>query len=290
MKVLYTSDIHAHPSHLESTFRQALAHAVDALIIGGDLIPHYLSDSVSDGVLKAQIQYLKNTLIPAAAGFRKQRDVPVYLDLGNDDYMDSRRALLPHDGELFHLIHMKRLPLTDGLDIVGYMMVPPTPFARKDWEKPDVPGRPYPKGTFVVRDGHRSRDGCLESTRLDWKSPDTMEADLTHLSKLIQRPFVFVSHSPPYETPLDLVTAGQHVGSAAVRRFIERWSRKGDLIVSLHGHIHESPIRSGETAVKFGRSICLNPGQGSTGPDTFHYALLHLRGGASPALERYETH
>lgn len=290
MRIFYTSDIHAHPSHLESTFRQALAHDVDALIIGGDLVPHHLPGAVSAGILESQIRYLEEILIPAVRRFRFQREARVYMDLGNDDYMDSRRALVAHDGTLFHLIHMKRVPLGEGLDLLGYMMVPPTPFARKDWEKPDIQGRPYPKGAFVVRDGHRSKNGRLEGVRLDWTSSDTMEADLNRLSQSIRRPFIFVSHCPPYQTPLDLVGAGRHVGSVAVRRFIEKWSGRGELITSLHGHIHESPVRSGETSVKFGNCVCLNPGQGNTGAESFRYAIISVNLGASPALESYETH
>ncbi len=47
---------------------------------------------------------------------------------------------------------------------------------------------------------------------------------------------VFVPHAPPVGTALDRLRDGRHVGSTAVRDFIER--RKPDLVVC--GHIHEA--------------------------------------------------
>jgi Icc-related predicted phosphoesterase len=47
---------------------------------------------------------------------------------------------------------------------------------------------------------------------------------------------VFVPHAPPYNTALDKVFSGKHVGSTAVREFIER--RQPDVAVC--GHIHEA--------------------------------------------------
>jgi len=47
---------------------------------------------------------------------------------------------------------------------------------------------------------------------------------------------VFVPHAPPYGTRVDIIHAGIHVGSTAVRDFIE--DHQPDLV--LCGHIHES--------------------------------------------------
>ena len=93
------------------------------------------------------------------------------------------------------------------------MCVPPTPFGRKDWEKPDTGDFPYPPENFVRLAGVVSDTGRLAATQMDPATGDTMESDLEKLSEKIRRPFVFVSHSPPYGTPLDLLDNGVHVGS-----------------------------------------------------------------------------
>lgn len=62
---------------------------------------------------------------------------------------------------------------------------------------------------------------------------------------------IFVSHEPPYNTMCDLTRAGQHVGSRAVRDFIERV--KPLLVVC--GHIHES-----RAIDEIGETKIVNPG------------------------------
>jgi len=47
---------------------------------------------------------------------------------------------------------------------------------------------------------------------------------------------VLVAHTPPFDTALDRIHSGKHVGSTAVRQFIEQ--RAPDVV--LCGHIHES--------------------------------------------------
>jgi Icc-related predicted phosphoesterase len=171
---------------------------------------------------------------------------------------------------------MERYPLTDDIDIVGYMNVPPTPFNRKDWEKPDTPQAPFSTGNDVRLPGVVSSSGVLEKTTIDLNSSDTIEHDLNRLSEIIEKPFIFVSHTPPYYTDLDVIYNGLNVGSLSVRHFIEKWSMDGKLIASLHGHIHESPRRSGSISTMINNVLCINTGQGNGHRSLFRYAILKL--------------
>jgi Icc-related predicted phosphoesterase len=108
-----------------------------------------------------------------------------------------------------------------------------------------------------------TRTGRIRETVLDLNSGDTMEKDLQRLSAHIQRPFIFVAHCPPWDTPLDVLSNGQHAGSLSIRQFVEHWSREGRMVASLHGHIHESPRVSGAIHTRFHRTLCINPGQQS---------------------------
>ncbi|MEA1948608.1 MAG: hypothetical protein U9N83_15040, partial [Thermodesulfobacteriota bacterium] len=214
--------------------------------------------------------------IPAIKEFRKQRDIPIYLDFANDDFIGNRYILENHDGKLLYLLHMRKHKLTDNVDIIGYMNVPPTPFTRKDWEKPDSVEMPFAKGNQIRLDGYTSYSGGLEETFINLASDDTIEKDLAHLSKIITRPFIFVSHSPPYFTHLDILDNGLHVGSISIKRFIEKWSNKNQLIVSLHGHIHGSPNRSGSIRSFSGSTMCINPGQNEGRGSSLRYVILGL--------------
>jgi Icc-related predicted phosphoesterase len=68
---------------------------------------------------------------------------------------------------------------------------------------------------------------------------------------------LYVLHDPPWNTTLDVLYNGQHIGSMAVRRFIEQ--RQPPLVLS--GHIHESPKASGKILDRIGDTLCVNPGQ-----------------------------
>ena len=62
---------------------------------------------------------------------------------------------------------------------------------------------------------------------------------------------VFISHTPPAGTKLDLLAGGKHVGSPAIREFIAK--NQPDLCIC--GHIHEA---KGEDII--GSTTIINPG------------------------------
>ena len=280
MRILYTTDIHASPEHLSSMFLVAENEAVDCIIIGGDLIPHHLSNERQSGILKAQTAYLKHIFVPSIMNFREKKDIRIYLDMANDDFICNRYILEAYSNDLFYLLHMERHPLTEAVDVVGYMNVPPTPFSRKDWEKPDSLEFPFSLGNDILLSGYISSNGILEPIVIDLASTDTIDHDLNLLSEMIRKPFIFVSHTPPYNTPLDVIYSGLNVGSVSVRRFIEKWSSTGKILGSLHGHIHEAPKRSGSISTKINNVLCINPGQESGTSSMFRYVILQLIDGS----------
>ena len=87
--------------------------------------------------------------------------------------------------------------------------------------------------------------------------PQAIKEDLEQLKK-ISNPSstIYVMHAPPFNTKLDITNAGIHVGSKAIRNFIE----KEQPYLTLHGHIHESPKVSGSYADKIKNTVCINVG------------------------------
>jgi Icc-related predicted phosphoesterase len=95
---------------------------------------------------------------------------------------------------------------------------------------------------------------------------------------------VFLFHSPPHQTALDRAALDGiavdhapldvHVGSIAVRRFIE--ARQP--LLTLHGHIHESARLTLSWQERIGRTVCLSAAH--DGPEL---ALVRV------ALERPEA-
>ncbi len=77
---------------------------------------------------------------------------------------------------------------------------------------------------------------------------------------------VMVTHVPPYETSVDKVFTGSHVGSNALREFIEL---KQPLVL-ITGHIHEA-----RGIDKLGSTLIVNPGPLFRG----YYAVIYISKG-----------
>lgn len=159
----------------------------------------------------------------------RARNPKVYAQIGN---MDSQQinAWLEQEGVN---IHAKGLKIANGVGLVGVGTSSPTPFNTPS-EYPD--------------------------TRLgEW-----LEAGYSQLEAAEN--LLLVAHDPPRGTNADVVGGGQHVGSEAVREFIERVRPQ----VCLTGHIHEA-----RSADRLGDTIVINPGMLSRGG----YAVIGLRDG-----------
>ena len=77
---------------------------------------------------------------------------------------------------------------------------------------------------------------------------------------------VLVSHNPPKDTACDVIPGGVHVGSSAVREFLEEAQPE----ICLCGHIHEARAMD-----RVGRTLVVNPGPLSLGG----YVLLRSNAG-----------
>ena len=183
----------------------------------------------------------------------------VFLVPGNDDLRAEEETLLAAAARgAWEYAHMRRLGF-GRFTVLGYACVPPTPFRLKDWERYDV-SRYVDPGCVSPEEGVRSV--AAEESETRW---GTIQADLEELAGADDlADAVCLFHAPPYDTPLDRaaldgrsvehVPLDVHVGSIAVRRFIERRQP----LLTLHGHVHESARLTGEWRTRLGRTHCLS--------------------------------
>jgi Icc-related predicted phosphoesterase len=257
---LFATDLHGRPDRYEKLFAAIRDRRPAAVFLGGDLLPFPLAavdpsnplpaDFVRD-FLAARLDAIRSLLV---------NDYPeVFLILGNDDPRADEPAFLEGDREgLWRYCHNRRLRWRK-YDVYGYSFVPPTPFHFKDWERYDV-SRYVPPGGVSPEEGRRSV--AVDPTRIPH---ETIALDLEELAgEAPMDDAIFLFHGPPYETHLDrAATDGRmidhvpfdlHVGSIAVRRFIE--SRQP--LLTLHGHIHESARITGEWRDRLGRTYAFS--------------------------------
>lgn len=248
---LFTSDLHGQTALYEQLLATAAAHHPRAVVIGGDLCPHA---GGADG-LQRQRLFLEGFLVEFA---RRLREASPALDLllmmGNDDWAANDDVLARHDGELWRVLHDRVLEL-DGVRVAGLSWVPITPFGLKDWERWDDGEAESP----ARLEGFVSRGGELAPHRFDpaRRSPTIADALDALAARTPPADTVFVLHSPPRETRCDMIGARAHVGSRAIRRFVDR--HQPPLVLS--GHIHESPRVSSSYRDAVGRTVAVNPGQ-----------------------------
>jgi len=235
-KILYTADLHGSKEFCRKLIDKAQETELRAVVIGGDLCPRNGS-TVAESV-QFQKEFLNDFFIPEFAKLEKD----VFVIMGNDDFRANEHILFQKKHPNIKYIHKRRFRLFSK-NIVGYSFVNPTPFRLKDWEKFD--------------DEERKKPHQNEEVRTVDMEKGTIEEDLKNLKKLSNpEKTVYVMHAPPFDTKLDVITDGSHVGSRAVRNFIET----DRPYLTLHGHIHESPRISGSWIDKIGDTICINVG------------------------------
>jgi len=254
MRVVYTADLHGQMALYEALRALVQTVRAQALVLGGDLCPNHPDPYQG---LTLQRQFVLTQLGPWLRRISAETDVrAVYALLGNEDW-DATADLfadLAHEG-LYHPLHEQVEHLTRRLWIAGCSYVPVTPFHAKDWDRREGV---EPEPPFPATGGLRSTGGLLHPV-----TPARLEAlpsIAATLDALAQRSdparTIYVCHSPPYGTALDRLRDATPVGSRAMRAFIDQRQP----LMTLHGHIHESPAVSGHYAEQLGRTLAVNPG------------------------------
>jgi Icc-related predicted phosphoesterase len=252
-RCLFVSDLHGYIDRYQKLFHLMAEEKPEAVFIGGDFLPFGLStdhegfhDFIT-GYLPDELTRLRISLADSFPG--------IFLIMGNDDIRAAEPAVreLENHG-LLKYVHGRK-DMLGQYPVFGYAYVPPTPFLLKDWERYDV-SRYIDPGDISPEEGRRSVPVSERE-----RKHSTIKDDLDRLAgnEALDRA-VFLLHAPPYRTNLDRaaldgntidgVPMDVHVGSIAVRRFIE--TRQPYL--TLHGHIHESAKLTGSWRDRIGRT------------------------------------
>ncbi len=249
MSCFFVSDLHGRTERYARLFAALRKERPGALFVGGDFLPSGLE--VDTGFVESFLgRELGMLRVELGAAYPR-----VLLIFGNDDHRSNVPSIRKLESEgLVEWIHDRSVMLGDAR-VFGYSYVPPTPFTLKDWERYDV-GRHVEPGCISPEDGYRSVP--VDPIKAKYA---TIASDLTTLAKDCDvTGSIWLFHSPPYKTKLDRAALdGQsidhapldvHVGSIAIRRFIE----ERQPLVTLHGHIHESARLSGSWRDRLGET------------------------------------
>ncbi len=251
---LFASDLHGRRRRYDALFAAIESERPEAVFLGGDLLPHGLASPGGD--VPPHHDFVSDFLAPSFERIRREAgpSAPrVFLILGNDDARYEEAAVIEAAGRgIWEYVHGRRASWS-GLDVFGYACVPPTPFRLKDWDRYDV-SRFVDPGCFHPEEGWHTVPFDERDLRLG-----TIQEDLERLAGDgdLSRA-MFLLHTPPYGTALDRaaldgksvdhVPLDVHIGSIAVKRFIE--ARQP--LLTLHGHVHESARITGSWRERIG--------------------------------------
>lgn len=252
MRCFFVSDLHGQTARYDNLWRAVEASPPEALFLGGDLLPSAFSSD------PAHEDFVAGFLATGFGRLRRRlgrRYPKVFLILGNDDSLLEEPPVLEIAASGLWTYAHNRCHALGPYVVFGYACVPPTPFRLKDWERYDV-SRHVPPGCVSPEEGWRSVPVPRNEIRYA-----TIQRDLESLTAdaSLDRALLLF-HSPPDDTTLDRaandgksvdwVPLDLHVGSVAIRRFIERRQP----LLTLHGHIHESARLTGSWRDRIGRT------------------------------------
>jgi Icc-related predicted phosphoesterase len=256
----FVSDLHGRIERYKKLFNLILQERPAALFLGGDILPSHLSRLSSLDV--AHQDFINDFLVRELQQIRGRlgTDYPaVFVILGNDDGRAEEAAMLDAASKgVWTYCHNRSIAWGD-FTVYGYAYVPPTPFRLKDWERFDV-SRYVDPGCISPEEGIHTVPVSEYEMRYTTIAEDLEKlAGAGNLEKAI-----FLFHSPPYRTKLDRaaldgkmidhVPLDVHVGSIAIKRFIE----ERQPLITLHGHIHESTRLTGFFMDKKDRTFSFN--------------------------------
>jgi len=255
LNCIFASDLHGKIKRYESLFNILLNETPDAVFLGGDLLPNQFTlDSKMGEFIEGKIfSNIKRAINEIGKKIR------FFIILGNDDPRMYESFFKEADRKgLIDYVHNKTVNFA-GMFVTGYSYVPPTPFQLKDWEKYDV-SQHVDVGATSPEKGIRTIKVSEDKIRYS-----TITEDLKELTKKAPvEKTIFLFHSPPYNSNLDRAALDDkmvdhapvdvHVGSIAIQRFI----KKKQPLLTLHGHVHESARITGHWKEKFGKTYSFN--------------------------------
>lgn len=285
-RILYGSDFHGSDTVFRKFIASGLQYKADVLIVGGDVTGKAMIPVIHAGSGRYEASWFGNQAVATTPEKleKVKKDIssvgfyPIVLEKDEAEELESQpEKMAAHfETEMCQRVRewmtLAEEKLTPQKMLLYFMAgnddlasIDATVAEFKSIRNPDMAQSEIEGGYEVV--------GLSNANMTPWRcardvEEDILEQKLNTLTGMIQHPerTIAVLHVPPYGSGLDtcpeldknlkIITQGGQVvmksaGSLAVKAFIE----KVQPMLSLHGHIHESPGH-----VHIGRTLSINAG------------------------------
>jgi Icc-related predicted phosphoesterase len=277
MKLLVLSDIHQRYfkwSHLAEAVKK---EKPDITCIAGDLV-------ANDSFFEFK-KFIDKTVFKYAQEIK--RYCP-YLMLvpGNDDHSEVTDYLMTTKGadDLWYNVH-DRVIHALGLDFAGVPYVLDHPFGYKYWSvretDEELKINPFQlSNKFLATEKGVQGYVKIPDYAQFLMSKPSMKTVLEELSKKVSdiNYAVFLIHCPPIGCGLDITSRGDICGSGSVTKFI----MDKQPLLTVHGHIHESPHYTGKWCCNLDKTWTIQAGQIE---NELYYAVVTVEDGKVVGLK-----
>jgi len=268
MKILATTDIHQMISKWKLLVKECQKNKYDVIAIAGDLLP-------KDKYIVAQMPFVKH--LRKYARQINTTGAKIVIALGNDDNQNMIPEMEKGHKEGLWYYAPEKVVEIDGYEFATMPWVPDYPFGYKYWcrgeykENLRIDPVQLCDPLMVTKDNTfetiKNYPEYLKNQKTIWDSLMDTLAQVKDIHKSI-----WLIHAPPANMALDVCARGDRVGSHAVHEFIV----KHQPLLTIHGHIHESPEYSHRWFQNEGNTVCIQGGQ--IGFD-LHYSVIEIEDG-----------
>ncbi len=260
MKALFTADLHGKIQLFEELKIYAKNSSIEIILLGGDILPSSLDQIKGyEDLILNQKTFIEKFLHNFLKGLLDIKTLKhVFLIPGNWDV--AYHYIFEEPLKEITDLCLKGRKLNNGYELIGFPFVPPTPFRPKDYERRDDTSSTIPpqKNPSYIRSENKGEKLIAVNPYQYLREKETIDEDLSRLQKPHDsQKTIYIMHSPPFDTQLDRIEGGKKCGSISIRKFIE----KSQPLLTLHGHIHESPKLTGSYIDRIGNTLSINPGQ-----------------------------
>lgn len=270
MKLIVLSDIHQRYFKWSHLANVAKKEKPDAICIAGDLV-------ANDSALQFK-KFIDKTIHKYAQEI-KEHCPYLFIVPGNDDHGEVHDYLLTTNGadDLWYNVHDRVIPAL-GLEFTGVPFVMDHPFGYKYWSVRETDEElrinPLQLGNPVTTEaGVNGYVDIADYAQFLMDRP-SMETVLKNLSTKVKdmSKAVFLIHCPPWGCGLDITSRGDICGSKSIMRFI----LDKQPLLTVHGHIHESPHYTGKWCCQVADTWAIQAGQIE---NDLYYAIVTIQDG-----------
>ncbi len=286
MRLLFVSDPHGADLILKKSITAIKRHEVDVFILAGDLTSKDVRPIIQLNNSEYKVNYQgKNEIVSKSQIEEVENKLSSYGHYYFHCNSDEFQELNQNQDKIFKILDQK---LLEKIDFWARLLIREidttkvklfiTPGNDDNFDVDRVLNQ-YEKDGIYTNLNQPYKFEANEMITVDFSNPTPWKTDRElpekKLEKLINKRIellknpnkaIFNFHCPPHKTKIDLapeldknlkpvIIPGAdnkvHVGSTAVRNTIEKFQP----VLSLHGHIHESPGND-----YIGNTFCLNPG------------------------------